>query len=413
MIVACAQLEAKSMNRAATVWPAVERMADLAETASADLVVFPEVVYPSYWLESVERYRRSDIEPSEKVLRRFSEIASRHSIWIVAGFVEEVNDALYNSAAVFDRAGNLVASARKQFMWDCDQRWFQPGWSSTVIETEFGKMGLQICADMRLPEISATLVAGGAQFMIQPTAWVNADKSRGSFHNVQAEFLIRARAIEFGLPFVSCSKSGREDSNTEYVGQSCIVSAEGEVLASASPIGDQLVTAEIRPRNAHVPKIDERVLARLQSDEPPFVAEPIEFNCHVHMRQPAREIGAALETAGVRFATISADDLSRFAVSRYHALDGVQALLVEGHVADDCLARARAAENCIFVVVASQQGQLVVDPGGEIAWRRVDAADEVELDLARADAKQITPMTGIWSERRASTYRLRKASESA
>ena len=168
MIAACGQMQANTIDEAAGVWAVVERLASEAAEGAADLFVLPEVTYPAYYLESAERYRRPDIERSVAVRERFSTLAAKHHLWLVAGFVEEDGDRLYNSAAVFDRSGGLVGVARKNFLWDCDHEWFTAGEALSVFDSEFGRMGVLICADARVPEIPATLVNGGAQFIVQP-----------------------------------------------------------------------------------------------------------------------------------------------------------------------------------------------------------------------------------------------------
>lgn len=406
MIAACGQLDARTMNEAADVWPGVERIVNQAADAGVDLLVLPEVTYPAYWLESADRYRQSDIERSEGVLRRFSESATQYSLWLVAGFVEEAGDLLYNSAAVFDRQGRLVATAWKQFMWDCDRQWFTPGDQSIVVETEFGRMGIQICADMRMPEISATLVSQGAEFIVQPTAWVNTSRSPRECQNIQPDFLIRARAIEFGLPIICCSKSGREGTAMTYVGQSRIVSSNGEVLADAPIEGDDLVVARVAPAAPHPLNIDASMMNRLLSKAPPSMTAPDEGKYAVMLRQNADAIADVLSDVGVQVSRLTADDLSTFAPARCCALDGIHVLVMRGTVSDDALVRARAAENCLFIIVASERAQLVVDPRGEIIWRRVDQADTVDLEVRQAAVKAFTPTTDIWSQRRVETYRL-------
>jgi len=401
-------LKRRPLDTADDVWPVVHQLAKQATAASADLLVLPETTYPAYWLESAERYRRDNIERTEAVLARLAKLAEKHGLGLVAGYVEEADDRLYNAAAVFDRAGRLVASARKQFMWDCDRQWFTPGDDSTVVETEFGHMGVQICADVRMPEITATLVADGSEFIVVPTAWVNASDIRRTYRNIQPEFLIRARAMEFGLPFVCCSKSGRETPTLEYVGQSQIVAADGRVLAEAPLGGDELAVAKIIPARPTMPNIQSSEIERLESTEPPVIADAAERRFTLNARHDAETIIAELQKAGVRVAQVPSAELDGFAPARCHALDGVQVLVATGRIIEDALARARAAENRMFVVItAGSEAQYVIDPGGTIVWRQADWGKTLELDLGRASEKAFTPTTDIWSQRLVGTYHLR------
>ncbi len=406
MIIACGQMEATTMDHAADAWMVVERLAAQAADAHADLFVLPELTYPAYYLESTERYMQSDIQRSAAVLERYSKLAARHAFWIVVGFVEEDQGRLYNSAAVFDRQGRTTGIARKNFLWDFDHLWFTPGDSLSVFDTEFGKMGVLICADARVPEISATLISDGARFIVQPTAWVNASKVRRTYRNIQPDFLIQARAVEFGVPFISCSKSGREGSTLEYVGQSQIVSAQAQVLAQAPLGGDHLIFAEIQPGPPHPLEFDEASRSRLLSTDPPCRPQQPAGKCTVRLREDIERIAATLEQAQTRPARLKVADLKSFAPSRCPALDGAAVLLIQGRILDDVLVRTRAAENRVFAIVASDAAHLVVDPDGNIAWRRSDWNDTLELDLSLANLKQFNPRTDMWTQRRVDCYRL-------
>lgn len=406
MIAAGGQMQANTIDQAAGVWPVVERLAARAQDEGAELLVLPEVTYPAYYLGSAERYRRPDIERSAGVLERFAQTAARHHLWLVAGFVEESGDQLYNSAAVFDREGALVGVARKNFLWDCDHQWFTPGEALSVFDTEFGRMGVLICADARVPEIPATLVRGGAQFIVQPTAWVNTSEIRRTYRNIQPDFLIRARAREFRVPFVCCSKAGWEGEALEYVGQSQIVSATGQVLAAAPLGGEHVVATEVSPSPSPTVRIEEGLRERLLSAQPPFRPEHPAGTCQVSLRPGAEVIAGALVGAGVRMARLTMRELESFAPARCHALDGVQVLLVRGRVADDTLLRTRAAENRVFAIMATDTAHQVVDPDGQIAWRGVDWPNELDLDLRRAEVKLFNPRTDLWAGRRVASYRL-------
>jgi predicted amidohydrolase len=399
-------MEATTMDQAADAWMVVERLAAKAADAGADLFVLPELTYPAYYLESTERYMQSDIQRSPAVLERFSKLAAKHAFWIVVGFVEEDQGRLYNSAAVFDRQGRTTGIARKNFLWDFDHQWFTPGNSLSVFDTEFGKMGVLICADARVPEIPATLISDGARFIVQPTAWVNTSNVRRTYRNIQPDFLIRARATEFGVPFISCSKSGREAAALEYVGQSQIVSAQANVLAQAPLGGEHLIVAEVQPGPPHPLEFDEASRSRLLSTDPPYRPEQPAGKCTVRLREDIERIAAALEEARARPARLKVADLKSFALSRCPVLDGAAVLLIQGRILDDVLVRTRAAENRVFAIVASDAAHLVVDPDGTIAWRRTDWNDTLELDLGLANLKQFNPRTDMWTQRRVECYRL-------
>lgn len=420
------------METAPTVWPAMERTTGAAAAAGAELVVYPEVVYPAYCLRSTDRYWSPDIERTTRVIERLSDLARRHRVWIAAGIVEEAGavscDApgggepgpwgaerrLYNAAAVVDRRGTLVGIARKNFLWDFDNRWFTPGDAISVFESDFGRMGVLICADGRAPEIAATLAARGATFAVMPTAWVNMTPRSGAYRNPQAEFLIRARAMEFGIPFVCCSKCGSEGA-TEYVGQSQVVDAEGRVLARAPVAEESLVVAEIEPRMPRRPSLSASARARILEPRLTEAAPRPGPRVELPVGAGADVLIELLQAAGGRAASLPRAGLLSFANARVAALSGAQAIVCDVQQSADgansglseseeILLRARAAENRVFLLAADERLRLAADPSGHVIHREGDSAGSITCDLAKADDKRVTPETDIWAQRRVACY---------
>ncbi|MEK6644909.1 MAG: carbon-nitrogen hydrolase family protein [Planctomycetota bacterium] len=406
MIAACGQMEAVTLDQGDAVWPVVERLAKAAADAGADLFVLPETTYPAYWLHSMERYMQPDILRSAEVLRRFSTLARTHHFYLAAGFVEERNGKLFNSAALFDRAGEVVGIARKNFLWDCDNRWFAPGDSIAAWGTELGRVGMMICADCRAPEIAATLVADGARMIILPTAWVNASKVRRTYRNVHPEFLIRARALEFGVPLVCCSKAGREGEHLEYVGQSRIVAADGRTLAEAPTGGEHLIVSEVTLGECKPTEADDKMRTRIMDRHPAYRAKTPGGKVILNVKQGADAVADALESSDARVGRIAAAELGTFVAARYHALTGAQVVVARGRAFEESFIRARAAENRVFVVAGADSVQMVVAPDGSVIFRETDWDATVELDLSLADIKQFTPETDLWAQRRVECYRL-------
>ncbi len=393
------------MDTAADIWPAMEAQVRAAASEGADLIVLPEIAYPSYLLESKDRYFQGDIERTRETLSRYAAMAKRAGVWLVAGLVEERGDTLFNSAAVLDSAGVCVAMARKQFLWDCDNEWFEPGLESAVVETPWGRMGVLICADLRMPEILATLVARGVEFVVQPTAWVNAALGSGGYRNIQPEFLVRARALEFGVPVASCSKSGNERSRMGYVGRSMIVDAAGATLAEAPIVGDASIIAEITPRPGRAPRMSHSERVGLRVAPVTSIVTNENASISIEATSGIETAGAALMAAGARVARVSAAALSSYVVARIEALRGVQVILAEGEPIDVALVRTRSAENRIFIVAGDANLlSLIVDPGGAVRWAAGQGVTIVEIHPAEADVKAFTPQTPIWGQRRPERY---------
>jgi len=401
-------MQAHTMAEAEGVWPVVERLAGQASARRVDLLVLPEATYPAYWLGSRAEFDAANLPDTETILKRFGEIARGGGFWLVVGLVERADGQLYNSAAVLDRSGRVTGMARKSFLWDCDNRWFTPARELSVFDTEFGRMGVLICADGRAPEITATLAARGAAFVVMPTAWVNAARGSGRIENPQAEYLIRARAQEFAVPFACANKSGSEGRAMEYVGQSQIVGAGGDVTAIAPIEGEHLVLGEVTPRRATPATLTEAQRTIL-GGEPQAIAMQKEIKIQIGEGVANDALAEQVKRAGGRCAVLAAGELRSFVAARCAALSGAQLLIVNGGDGDELFPRARAMENRVFIVVTDSAGMaMVVEPTGRVLWNR-NRGDRVggagfTLNLGLADDKRVTRETDIWEQRRVASY---------
>ncbi|MGB4257013.1 MAG: carbon-nitrogen hydrolase family protein, partial [Phycisphaerae bacterium] len=220
IIAAAGQIEARLMNEAPATLAAIDAAITRAAHLRVQLLVLPECAYPAYLLGSVTSYRAGDHLSGEQFVEWLSERAARFRLHIISGFVEDTGQCLHNAAVLIDDHGREIGRSRKRFLWNADHDWFAPGNDIRAFDTALGRIGVAICAEARVPEVFATLVADGAELIALPTCWINAAREPGQFYNPQVDFLIEARAREFGVPLVCADKSGLELGAVGYVGQS-------------------------------------------------------------------------------------------------------------------------------------------------------------------------------------------------
>lgn len=199
-----------------------------------DLYVFPEVYltalgswddgYPNGYVEAVA-------EPiGGSLTQRISELAREVGKWIIPGSIyEEDRGEIYNTALAFSPDGELVATYRKIMPW-MPYESTKPGDSLTVFDIpDVGRVGLQICFDAWVPEITRNLVWMGADVILQPTYTRTNDR--------ELELVLtRANAIANQVFVVSPNYGGLFGT-----GQSLVVDPEGHVVASAGS-GEEYLT---------------------------------------------------------------------------------------------------------------------------------------------------------------------------
>ncbi len=235
-----------------------------AARAGAKLVVLPELTtWPYFCAEDPAAYH-DWAEPTDAGLtRRFAALALELRVSIVLGLFELNRDqrTRHNAAVVlapdgtiapaFDRTGVPRNTTRKLHLPVCDEpapgcdepAHFQAGTALGVHALERVRLGCLVCYDRRFPECWRELRALDAQVVAVPVAGAGGDR---------ADFFVaelRTHARENGIVAIAANKIGAEwvgGRATKSFGASCIVDAEGDVLAQRpGEDGAGLVLADI------------------------------------------------------------------------------------------------------------------------------------------------------------------------
>jgi len=228
-----------------------EQVFGLLEQAAAgetDLAALPEV-WPC---QGSAAHVRAAAEPVPGPrTHRLAEFARDHRMWVHGGSVLELSDErVYNTSVVFDRAGELVATYRKIHLFDADPPGavssresfvYSPGDQVVTAESEFGRLGLSICYDVRFPELYRALAVQGATILFVPAAF---RYETGVDH---WEVLLRARAIEdqaFVVAAAQWGTWGPPGKERRNFGHSLVADPWGRVIELA-PEGVGVTFAEL------------------------------------------------------------------------------------------------------------------------------------------------------------------------
>ncbi|MEM8758825.1 MAG: carbon-nitrogen hydrolase family protein [Pseudomonadota bacterium] len=112
-------------------------------------------------------------------LQRFQEEARRHKIWLLPGsmFEKAEDGRIYNTAAVIDPEGELVAKYRKMFPFRPYEQGVEAGTEFCVFDVPgAGRFGLSICYDIWFPETTRQLTAMGAEVLLHPVLTGTTDR---------------------------------------------------------------------------------------------------------------------------------------------------------------------------------------------------------------------------------------------
>ena len=244
MYVACIQLKANSVHEYRLAYENVLRMTEEAGKAGAQLAVLPECAYPAYFLGLDTDKTREALLLCDRLICELGGIAVRYKMYIAAGIVTERQDKWFNSAIMIDDDGKIIHSADKSNLWHFDSQWFTASEHYEIFQTRYGKIGMIICADGRLPEICRILSVAGAQVIIDPVNLAAAAADSKLLSNQQYQFILSARAAENGVWMLVSDKVGLEAGCVSYLGRSMVIDPFGEIVACASTDEQEIIYYE-------------------------------------------------------------------------------------------------------------------------------------------------------------------------
>jgi len=137
--------------------------------------------------------------------------------------------------------GNVIHKAYKSNLWHFDDRSFTAGEEFRAFDTKFGRMGMMICADGRIPEIARILALQGARVIIDLVNLVASAQHPRDVMNQQYAFMLPVRAMENGVWILAVDKCGMEGNSAVYLGRSMVISPRGEIVAECSPDREEIL----------------------------------------------------------------------------------------------------------------------------------------------------------------------------
>jgi deaminated glutathione amidase len=212
-----------------------------AAAGGASLAVFPEATMVRFG---------SDLRAAAEALdgpfcSGLAHACASTGVAAVTGVFEPAPDGrVYNTAVAYSGMGELVASYRKLHLFDAlgqrESDLVAPGSAPVIAVLADVPVGLQICYDIRFPELSRALAVGGAPLLVVSAAW-----QAGLFKEEHWVTLLRARAIENTVWIAAAGQVPDPDSPPTRaptgVGRSMLIDPLGVVRADLGPSPGVLV----------------------------------------------------------------------------------------------------------------------------------------------------------------------------
>ena len=211
-----------------------EKFVKEAAAGGADVISLPEMWNCPYSNDYFREYAEPADGPAVKFM---SELAKELGIYLIGGSIPEIeDDKVYNISFCFDKSGNMIGRHRKVHLFDIDVKGgirfmesetLTAGEDMTVIDTEYGKIGVAICYDVRFPEWHRSMTLAGAKLIVLPGAF---NMTTGPAH---WDLTMRARALDNQVYFAANSPARDEDGLYIAYGNSCICDPWGKFISHA------------------------------------------------------------------------------------------------------------------------------------------------------------------------------------
>ena len=210
---------------------AVKSLLDSYDGPEADFVMLPEIFTCPYDNSCFPQF--AEIDEGE-TFRFLSDLARERKAYVIGGSIPELDDGkIYNTSYVFDRCGELIGKHRKIHLFDIDVKGGQyfkesdvlsPGREITVFDTEFGRMGVCICFDIRFPDLFIKMREAGVKMVFIPAAF---NMTTGPAH---WETLFKSRALDQQIYVLGCSPARDEGASYVAYGHSVLTDPWGSVV---------------------------------------------------------------------------------------------------------------------------------------------------------------------------------------
>ena len=211
----------------------IEYALETAHAQRADIATFPESSLLGW--ENPEAHTMATPIPGVDS-DRLAALARKYALMIAIGLDEQDGDRLYDSAILVDKTGKLLWKHRKLNVL---AELMDPPYSTGtregigVADTEFGRIGVIICADTFVDEYAQKVASLKPDLMLVPYGWA-AKVGEWPEHERELERLVASRAKMWNCPTIGTDLVGEMThgpwKGRTYGGASVVADASGNVL---------------------------------------------------------------------------------------------------------------------------------------------------------------------------------------
>ena len=168
-------------------------------------------------------------------MKELCKLAKENNISICIGLAEKENDKLFDSAILINNEGEIILKHRKiNILKELMTPSYSEGADIITVNTEFGKIGILICADSFKKEVLLKMKELKPDLLLIPYGWAAAENSWPG-HGKELLKVVQNTAKTIGCTVIGTDLVGKISNGPwtgmTYGGQSVAVNKKGDILA--------------------------------------------------------------------------------------------------------------------------------------------------------------------------------------
>ncbi|MCF2136813.1 MAG: hypothetical protein K9W43_06160 [Candidatus Thorarchaeota archaeon] len=190
---------------------------DYTPNTEREFIVLPELFAIGFRHADYENVGAGIPGPTQSFME---ELASEKGAYVVATDIERHEEKYFNTLIVTSPKGKTVATYRKIHPFQEERDVFEQGDTLALLDAGGIKVGLEICYDLRFPEVTRGLALEGAELILIPAAFPDPRS-----HHWNA--LLLGRAIENQVYIAATNRIGSGFDGKTYFGHSQFIDPWG------------------------------------------------------------------------------------------------------------------------------------------------------------------------------------------
>lgn len=206
------------------------------DNSDSDIICFPEMCLSGYTSSGPERFAMDADDPFVDKVHCLSD---ETGISIVFGYIERDGDSLRLRQEIAD--GGSVNFYRKSHLGIKETELFEAGNELPVFDVKGIRVGLQLCTESHIPDITSTYRSKGAELVLMPFAnGISGERRRSVWHSY-----LPARACDNGLFVAGCSAVGDNGQGSVFGGGLIAIDPKGNIMAEYYGEDEKCITVEM------------------------------------------------------------------------------------------------------------------------------------------------------------------------